>query len=192
MFKIIFTFCVLQRLAELYLSKSNQRKLLQSGFDLREPTIELGWMIALHVTWFLAMLWESTYFAASLPKVIIGFALITFLGAQLLRLWTIKTLGQHWNISVLAPKSDAAQLKEEAFVDKGPYRYIRHPNYLAVILEFISLPLIGGALWTALIFSILNGIVLRRRIIIEEKFLISRIGYLEKMGKKARLIPGLI
>lgn len=192
MFKWVFAFCVIQRLAEIYLSKANQRKLIESGFDFREPTGQLGVMVLVHVGWFVSMLVEATYFSVSMSDLILTVALSLFIAAQLLRIWTIKTLGQHWNISVLAPKEGSAEAGRGAFVESGPYRYIRHPNYLAVIFEFFSLPLLGGAIWTAIIFSILNGVVLKRRILIEETFLVTRLGYLEKMGKKARLIPGVL
>jgi methyltransferase len=81
--------------------------------------------------------------------------------------------------------------KETPFVAAGPYQFIRHPNYLAVVIEFATLPLIGGALLTAIIFSILNFVVLYQRIRAEEQQLFAREGYAAVMGKRSRLLPGV-
>ena len=148
-------------------------------------------MILLHAGWFVSMLGESVLAPSELSPVLWWLFIGVFVLAQVLRIWAIKALGPHWNISVWSPKVGGAD-RSAGFVAQGPYRFIRHPNYLAVVMEFISLPLIGGALWTSVVFSVANFFILKNRIYVEEKFLFSRPGYQEIMGPKARFIPGLI
>jgi methyltransferase len=73
----------------------------------------------------------------------------------------------------------------------GPYRWIRHPNYLAVSLEFLALPLAGGAWLSALALSAIDAAVLADRIRHEERLLAEVPGYQRAFGTKARFIPGL-
>ena len=105
--------------------------------------------------------------------------------ATALRVWTLRTLGDAWNVRVVVP--DEAQV-----VTSGPYAWIRHPNYLVVILELIALPLLHGAWISALCLSALNAIVLWRRISTEEASLSRLSAWREGMAGRARLIPGLL
>jgi methyltransferase len=86
------------------------------------------------------------------------------LAAQALRYWAVASLGKRWNVRVITipamPLSTA-----------GPYRFMRHPNYLAVVLEGIAIPLIHTAYLTAFGFTLLNGLMLRTRIRCEERAL---------------------
>ena len=106
------------------------------------------------------------------------------LGAALLRRWSIRTLGAGWSARGVVP----AGLRP---VTTGPYRFIRHPNYVAVILEFAALPMAGGAWLSALVLSALNGLVLWDRIRDEERLLAAVPGYEEALGGRARFLPGL-
>jgi methyltransferase len=76
-------------------------------------------------------------------------------------------------------------------VARGPYRYVRHPNYLAVVIEFAALPLAGGARFSALALSALNALVLADRVRAEERLLEARPGYARLFAGKARFIPGV-
>jgi methyltransferase len=87
-----------------------------------------------------------------------------FLFAQILRYWAIITLGIFWNTRIIV-------LKNSELIKKGPYKYIKHPNYLAVVLEFLTIPLIFSLYITSITFSLLNLIVLWRRVRIEESVL---------------------
>lgn len=104
--------------------------------------------------------------------------------ATALRVWTLRTLGRAWNVRVVVPEAGAV-------VTSGPYRWIRHPNYLAVILELASVPLLHGAWVSALALSLLNGCVLAARIRTEEAALASLPAWREAMADRARLIPGV-
>jgi methyltransferase len=86
------------------------------------------------------------------------------LGAQALRYWAIASLGRRWNVRVIT-------IPGMARVTDGPYRFLRHPNYLAVVLEGIAIPLIHTAYLTAIGFSLLNALMLRTRIRCEERAL---------------------
>lgn len=86
--------------------------------------------------------------------------------AQVLRWWCITTLGRQWNTRVVVVPGAAR-------VAGGPYRFIPHPNYVAVVLEGAALPLVGGAWMTALVFSVANAALLRTRIRVENTALQS-------------------
>ena len=120
----------------------------------------------------------------AIPAALSLVAAIAFILAQALRVWTLRTLGKHWNISVMTSPEDTP-----SFVSTGPYRFIRHPNYLVVIVEIVSLPIIGGAWLSAIFFSALNGIVLHKRIATEEHALFAIPGYAAVMGAKPRFLP---
>jgi methyltransferase len=102
------------------------------------------------------------------------------LAAQLLRYWAISTLGERWNTRIIFVPGDTP-------VTAGPYRYIRHPNYVAVILEFICLPLIHGGYLTALLFSVGNAALLYVRIRAEEQALGAE--YQQAFSNKPRFLP---
>ena len=101
-----------------------------------------------------------------------------------LRWWSIRTLGRRWNVHALVPDD----LEPET---GGPYRHIRHPNYLALLIEFLALPMAGGAWLSALALSIGNGLVLARRIRDEERLLAQAPGYEQAFAGRARFIPGI-
>jgi methyltransferase len=107
-------------------------------------------------------------------------ALIVALGAQALRWWAIGTLGWRWNTRIIVVPGAPP-------VTGGPYRFVRHPNYVAVVLEIASIPLIHGAWLTALIFSALNVALLAVRIPAEERAL-GRL-YAEAFEGRSRLLP---
>ncbi len=86
------------------------------------------------------------------------------LAAQALRYWAIASLGKRWNVRVIT-------IPGMPLSTSGPYRFLRHPNYLAVVLEGIAIPLIHAAYLTAFGFTLLNGLMLRTRIRCEERAL---------------------
>jgi methyltransferase len=92
--------------------------------------------------------------------------LAVVIAAQLLRWWCIGTLGQQWNTRVVVVPGAGR-------VTAGPYRFIPHPNYVAVVIEGIALPLVHSAWITAVVFTVLNAGLLRARISVENTALAS-------------------
>ncbi len=145
----------IQRLLELALSRRNERLLRVRG------AVERGrghypLMVVLHVLWLLSTLVEGLLRGPSLPAWW-PVPLAIFLLVQPLRYWAILSLGDHWNTRVLV-------VPGAKLVARGPYRYLRHPNYVVVAVEIATLPLIFGAWATALVFSALNATLLFVRI----------------------------
>lgn len=115
----------------------------------------------------------------------LGALSVTMFGlACALRVWTLATIGRAWNVRVVVPEPDAIAVT-------GPYRWIRHPNYLVVILEIAFLPLVHTAWLSALALSLLNAAVLFTRIRTEEAALQTIPAWREKMGPKSRFVPGV-
>jgi methyltransferase len=113
-------------------------------------------MVGLHVLWLLSTLVESLLRGPGLPAWW-PIPLALFLLVQPLRYWAILSLGEHWNTRILV-------VPGVKLVRRGPYRYLRHPNYVVVAVEIATFPLIFGAWATSLIFSLLNAVLLFVRI----------------------------
>ena len=184
LFWILVGYCALERLLEIVVSKRNQAVMRSEGFTESETESGMSAMVAMHVAWFLALFVETALFASDISVVIRVSAAAMFIAAQGLRWWTLTTLGAFWNVSVLTNSKGG-----KGFVESGPYRFIRHPNYLVVILELVTLPIAGGAPVTALVFTGLNALLLSRRIGLEEHSLFAVPGYREAMGHKPRFFP---
>ena len=145
----------LQRLLELRLSRRNERRARARG-AIERGAGHYPWMVALHVLWLLSTLIEGflrgPVFPAYWPA-----PLALFLLVQPLRYWAIFSLGERWNTKILV-------VPGERLVRRGPYRFLDHPNYVVVVVEVFTLPLIFGAWITALVFSVLNAALLYVRI----------------------------
>ena len=102
--------------------------------------------------------------------------------AMALRYWAVVTLGRYWNIRVIVVPGAKP-------VTGGPYRFLRHPNYVAVIMEGLAIPLVHTAWLTALGFSLLNAWMLYTRIRCEENALATHCGYTEHLGDRRRSFP---
>jgi len=151
-----------QRLAELWLCRRNRRRLLaRGGREIRPDTY--GTMVALHTLFLLSLSWESYPWRVAAD--IRTWACLAALAAvTTLRYWAIASLGGYWNTRVVV-------VPGTRIVRTGPYRLLRHPNYLAIVLEFLLLPLLMRAPVTLVLFSLANLAALRQRIRIEEEAL---------------------
>src|SRR5690606_8224852 len=109
-------------------------------------------------------------------------ALAGVAAAQTLRYWAVFTLGDSWNVRILV-------IPGAAPVTAGPYAFVRHPNYLAVTIELLCVPLVGGAWITAAVFSVANTALLRIRIRQEEEALGA--GWASSFADKPRFLPRL-
>lgn len=151
----------IQRLLELKLSWRNERRLRARG-AVERGRDHYPFMVALHALWLVSTAAEGR---RRKPGSKLGrYALAAFLAVQPLRYWTIASLGENWNTRILV-------VPGERLIRRGPYRYIKHPNYLVVATEVLAFPLVFGARKTALVFSILNAALLADRIREEERAL---------------------
>ncbi len=149
----LLVFLTLQRLAELLIAARNTRRLLARGaYEVGAGHYPL--MVGLHATW-LATLW---WFGAG-RDVVPAFA-VAFVLLQAGRAWVLVTLGSRWTTRILI-------VPLERPVTSGPFRFVRHPNYLVVAFELPCVSLALGLGWHAVVFGILNLALLRRRIQVE-------------------------
>jgi methyltransferase len=169
------------RLAEMRLSRRNQKNLAEKGAArVSEPYFR--WMVALHIGVLIGAGAEVIFEHRPLiPALAIPMATL-FLLSNGLRWWVIRTLRGHWNIQVV----DSARL---GVVTNGPYRWIRHPNYLAVFVELIALPLIYAAWITALCAAVCHLWVLYERLAVEDPVLLANPAYRAAMSGKPRFLP---
>ncbi|EJC69560.1 hypothetical protein Rleg5DRAFT_5353 [Rhizobium leguminosarum bv. viciae WSM1455] len=146
----LLAFVTLQRLAELVLARRNTAALLARG--AREVAPEhYPVMVALHASWIIG-LWLT---APGRPVALFWF--LVFMGLQVLRLWVLATLKGRWTTRIIV-------LPGASLVRSGPYRFLRHPNYAIVVGEIAALPLAFGLPFYAIVFSLLNALILYVRV----------------------------
>lgn len=168
-----------ERIFELWLSHRNARwAFARGGVEIGERHFRV--MSLLHTSFFVASAAEVLLLRPSFPGAVGFAALGGALLSQGLRYWAITTLGPRWNVRIIV-------LPGEPPIVGGPYRFVRHPNYVAVCLELLAVPLIHGAWLTALVFSALNAAVLYVRIGAEERALGQ--GYAEAFSRTPRFMP---
>ncbi|MBI4511980.1 MAG: hypothetical protein HY698_20280 [Deltaproteobacteria bacterium] len=147
---------------------------------------EPGWgqMVLTHVAIFVGSA-ASVILGPTVPGRPLAMAALVILAlATALRAWMLLSLGGRWSVLVIDPGD---------VVTTGPYRFIRHPNYLAIVLEVAALPLVAGAYGVAAWGTLANALVLARRIPFEERFLAARFrAYREVMMKRPRFLPRLV
>ncbi len=171
----------LGRLLELRVSRRRQRRLEQAGM-VKVPEPHFKAMVGLHTGVLAGSVLEVWLLKRRFRPHLALPALVTLLGANVLRWWVIRTLADHWNVEVI-------DSLPRGVIAHGPYRFIRHPNYVAVFLELLALPLLGGAWLTAVIGSIAHLWVLKQRIATEESVLLAHSAYRAAMGHKPRFMP---
>jgi methyltransferase len=173
----------LERLYELVVSKRHQKAMADEGVEkVAEPHFKA--MVLVHTGVLIAAYAEVVLLQRPFVPALAAVMGVAFLIATALRVWVIRTMRTHWNVEIMA----SAPL---GVVTEGPYRFIRHPNYLAVVLEMLAIPLIHGAWLTAVVASLANAWVLAQRLAVEERVLLADPRYREAMGPKARFVPGL-
>jgi len=155
--ELILGLVTAQRAGELVLSYRNTSKLLARGAVEVAPR-HYPLMVALHALWLIA-LWMFGH-----DQGVNLIALSVYLGLQVLRIWVMRTLGARWTTRIIV-------LSGEPLVSNGPYCYLAHPNYAVVSGEIAVLPLVVGLPWLAVLFTILNAMVLFIRIRAENRAL---------------------
>jgi methyltransferase len=148
-----------ERIAELLLARRNTAKLLAKGAAEFAPR-HYPAIVLFHALW-LASLW---IFGSTNPVNPAWLAI--FLALQILRGWTLMTLGSRWTTRIIV-------LQGAPLVGNGPYRIVSHPNYFVVVGEIAALPLCLGLPWLALVASIANAVLLSIRIRAENAALIG-------------------
>ena len=169
----------LERLFHLALAARNARHAFAMGAVERAPG-HYPALAALHALFLVSAAAEAIALKRPFPGALGWAAMGAALGAQALRYWSIAALGPRWNTRIIVFPGAAP-------VVRGPYRFLRHPNYLAVIVEIASVPMIRGCWITAAVFSIANAALLRTRIVAEEAALGPR--YALEFRGRLRLVP---
>jgi methyltransferase len=164
-FTVLVVLVGLERLAELVVSKRN------AAWSKEQGGVETGFshypvMVVLHTGLLVGALVEAYVRQPSVPAALAWSMLIVVVLTQALRWWCIATLGRRWNTRVIVVRGLAP-------VTAGPYRFLSHPNYVAVVLEGAALPLVHAGWITAVVFSVLNAALLTVRIRVENAALAS-------------------
>ncbi len=170
----------LERAVELLVSARNARRALARG------GVELGRghypaMVVFHALVLVACAVEPWVLPRPWPRAVTLGAGAAVICAQGLRWWAVATLGPRWSTRIVV-------LPGAPPVVGGPYRFLRHPNYLAVVIELAALPLALGAVWTAAVATVVNAALLSVRIPAEERALGA--AWAAAFEGRARLVPG--
>ncbi len=159
-FILFISFVILLRIGELLLSKQNEKWLLENN------AVEYGKkhypiIVALHILFFVSLIFEYcvTPSESCNPFLLIFYFILIFF-----KVWVILSLGVFWNTKIY-------RIANTPPIKTGPYKYLKHPNYLIVVAEIAIIPLIFHLYYTALIFSVLNLVVLSIRVREENKAL---------------------
>lgn len=162
--EVLFTLLVaavaLERLAELVVSRRN------AAWSLANGGVETGQrhyvvMVLLHTGLLAGALVEVWWRRPDFVPLLGATMLTAVLASQALRWWCITTLGRRWNTRVIV-------VPGLPLVSRGPYRMLSHPNYVAVVVEGLALPLVHSAWITALVFTGVNAALLTVRIRVEQ------------------------
>ncbi|MDX8366392.1 isoprenylcysteine carboxyl methyltransferase family protein [Cytobacillus sp. IB215665] len=178
-FTIFLTVIIIQRLSEIAIAKFNEKWMIaQGGIVIQQDRYPL--IVLLHSCFFISLVVEVIYFGKTL-SIAWPLLLSLFFLTQVIRVWALHSLGKHWNTKIII-------LPNVEYVTKGPYKYVQHPNYAVVIIEFILIPIMFEAYLTALVFTVLNAVVLKHRIKLEESMLAKYMNSTE-LNNKPRFIP---
>ena len=159
---VLLLLATAQRLAELIIARRNTTRLLAEGaYEVGRGHYPV--LVTLHVAW-LGSLWVLLLMGMA---GFVAWAAIAYLALQGLRLWTLLSLGRYWTTRIIVAP-------DAPLVRKGPYRFLRHPNYLVVVLEIALLPLALDWWQLAAGFTLANGLALAWRIKVEEATLATR------------------
>lgn len=183
MFYIFMVVIIVQRLFELLIAKRNEKWMKEQGaLEFGRGHYQL--IVLMHSIFFIVLLFEKIFFERMISP-LWPLWIIVFVFAQLVRLWALKSLGRYWNTKILV-------LPKVEVIRKGPYRYIKHPNYLVVAIELLVVPILFGAYFTAGIFTLLNVIMLSIRIPAEERALKELTEYEGTFQSCNRFLPNLL
>ncbi len=159
MYFIIFIILfIVQRLSELYIARRNEKWLLGEG-AVQYGQEHYPFIVALHTLFIVSIIVE--YLLRGLPPISWVF-LGAFLVVLSFKFWALSSLGKYWNTKIY-------RIPGVYPVKKGPYKFLKHPNYMEVVCEIAIIPLVFHLYYTAIIFTILNAVMLTVRITVENK-----------------------
>ena len=180
-FLVVVAAVALLRFAELVISARHRRALAAAGATpVYEPHFK--WMALLHTAILAGAAIEVVALHRPFVPALAIPSMLLLVAATWTRWWVIQTLGGHWNVGVM----DSTR---QGVVDEGPYRWVRHPNYTAVFVELLALPLVHSAWITAVAGSVAHLFVLRARVAAEDRVLLASPAYMARMGSKPRFFP---
>lgn len=151
-------FIIAQRLSELVIAKRNTARLIAQG-AIEHGAGHYPAMVAMHAGWIGALVVFGWNNPVSWPW------LGVFAVLQLFRVWILATLGPRWTTRII--------VLPEPLVARGPFRFMRHPNYALVVAEIIVAPMVLGLVWVAALWTVLNAAMLWVRIRAEDRALAS-------------------
>ncbi|HET7615661.1 MAG TPA: isoprenylcysteine carboxylmethyltransferase family protein, partial [Bacillales bacterium] len=150
-FWILLVFIILQRLTELVIAKRNERWMKARG-AFEAGADHYKWIVTVHVLFLLSLIGEVAVFG-SRPAFWWPLPFFLFAAAQVMRFWVLFAMGRFWNTKIII-------LPGARVVAKGPFRFLRHPNYLIVAVEIAMVPLIFQAYYTAVMFTVINALII--------------------------------
>jgi len=151
-------FVITQRLSELYIARRNEKWLRSQG------AVEYGkshypYIVALHTLFIISIIAEYILRPGLSMDYIF---LLLFILLLAFKFWALSSLGKYWNTKIFRVPGSGP-------VKKGPYKLFKHPNYFIVICEIVIIPMVFHLYYTAIIFTVLNAIMLTVRIRVENK-----------------------
>ncbi len=167
-YTVLVGLIAVQRLWELEISNRNLRALRARG-GAEVGSGHYPWMVLLHASFLVACVAEVWLLNRPWRPLVGLVSMVVLIAALALRLWALRSLGDRWTTRVVV-------VPGERLVTSGPYRWLRHPNYVAVVMEIAAIPLIHCAWITAVVFSLANLVLLRVRICAEEGALAGTAG----------------
>lgn len=179
-FIIFYCMIVFQRLIELLIAKRNEKWMKARG-ALEFGQAHYRVMVLIHVLFLLLFFVEVISFNKTISSAW-PILLTLFFITQAGRIWALKSLGRFWNTKIIV-------LPHASITKRGPYRYLKHPNYVIVIIEILVIPLMFKAYFTFALFTLLNIIILSIRIPAEEQALKQLTDYNRTFGHLNRFIP---
>ena len=181
MFFVLFSLMIIQRVTELFHAKRNELWLLNRG-GIEYGREHYPFIVALHVFFLLSLLLEVLILDKELTDIWLLFIPILAI-SQLIRYWSVVSLGNYWNTKIII-------IPDERVVSKGPYQFMRHPNYLVVAVEILFIPLLFHAYFTSFLFTVFNVLIMTIRIPTEERALLANTSnYDQAFSMKTRFIP---
>jgi len=173
-FAVLVLIFIVERLLELRSAKQNTRRLIEKG-GREFGGKHYSWIVTMHVIFFVSLIVEFQLRDKPLaPFWVVPFCILLF--AQALRFWARGALGDRWTSRIIV-------ISGERLISTGPYRFLSHPIYVAVVLELFSLPLIFNLYITCAVFTIANAIILFGIRIPEERRALA-LSQISEIGKE--------